>query len=416
MAFDYLQYQPQGDKKNSEFFETYREKIYQWRQENGLNDLVGAMRGVVIQVQTGDAINYLAELYVMTPYRLAKAYKNATHTIYVLKNTDDTPLYFILEPIRYDYVDETTRMNRLSPGALAKDNARYIGEIFYARDLKETVKLIGSHDIRFHDLGESANAFYAGDIQFTIPSSYTNNRFGYSDSDFSDLDALNLGKVFELDAQQQRQLEQADQFFHEKGFKDLLIGVDHMATRILSSSRECAILEFLTCSSYYFWGAYNIDSMNSSTNVNRNPNVDNDRKSPAKVFTANNTPYFVNALEGNPPMPTETFVRNLGARMHHIAQEVKDGDHVSGQKNIDYVVNTIKEYGVPFLAHVVGECTDSPDLKQIFSKRSPFSMLITEYVERCHNFDGFFTKTNVASLTAAAGLDETIGHHGHVFD
>ncbi|HEL8436406.1 TPA: hypothetical protein U0D71_001646, partial [Legionella pneumophila] len=47
------------------------------------------------------------------------------------------------------------------------------------------------------------------------------------------------------------------------------------------------------------------------------------------------------------------------------------------------------------------------DLKQIFSKHSIYSILITEYVERCHHFDGFFTKENVAALTEAASLDET---------
>jgi len=54
-------------------------------------------------------------------------------------------------------------------------------------------------------------------------------------------------------------------------------------------------------------------------------------------------------------------------------------------------------------------------MKQIFSKSSPFSLLITEYVERCHGFQGFFTRTNVAALTEAAGKAERY-EHGHVFD
>ena len=114
-------------------------------------------------------------------------------------------------------------------------------------------------------------------------------------------------------------------------------------------------------------------------------------------------------------MPTEDFVRNFGRRMHHIAYEVRDGDHRGGEKNVDYVVGTVKKEGVEFLAHVVGECKDDPDLKQIFSKHSAYSILITEYVERCHAFDGFFTKTNVAALTEAAGQDERY-QHGKVFD
>ena len=101
--------------------------------------------------------------------------------------------------------------------------------------------------------------------------------------------------------------------------------------------------------------------------------------------------------------------------MHHIAHEVQDGDHASGEKNIDFVVDTLKNAGVAFLAHVVGGCTDKPNLKQISSKHSEYSLLITEYVERCYSYEGFFTKSNVAALTAAAGADERY-HHGNVFD
>ena len=87
--------------------------------------------------------------------------------------------------------------------------------------------------------------------------------------------------------------------------------------------------------------------MNSSTNVNRNGNVDDDKKSPAKVFTANNTPSFVNSFE-NLPMPTEDFVRNYGRRMHHVAYEVKDGDNHRAEKNVDYVVGQLEKRGFRF--------------------------------------------------------------------
>ena len=97
----------------------------------------------------------------------------------------------------------------------------------------------------------------------------------------------------------------------------------------------------------------------------------------------------------NLPMPTEDFVRNFGRRMHHLAMAVIDG-HVVDEKNVDYVVRQLADMGTPFLAHVVGECKDDPNLKQIFSKSSPYSLLITEYIERCHNYEGFFTRDNVA--------------------
>ncbi|MFH0342864.1 MAG: hypothetical protein ACHBNF_12210, partial [Chromatiales bacterium] len=321
----------------------------------------------------------------------------------------------LLEPLSPDYVDDLRRHNMIYPLARKKPNARYVGEIYHTKDRDETRKILESHNVRFHYPGETENKLFAdGHFLFTVPSDFTYNRVGYASEEFDDLDALELGQQFQLTAPQLATLEKQAALGHEHGLHDLLQGVDHCATRILAGEREDAILEFLTMANYYFWGAYNIADMNSSTNVNRNHNVTDDKRSPAKVFTANNTPSFVNSFE-NLPMPTEDFVRNYGRRMHHVAYEVVDGDHATGVKNVDYVVGALAKLGVPFLADVVGECQDDPDLKQIFSKHSKLSILITEYVERCHGFEGFFTKTNVAKLTAAAGRDERY-QHGHVFD
>ena len=61
---DLTNYTPLGDKKNSDFFEEYLPRIYDRRKSSGLDDLVGNMVGVVVQVEHGDAIDYLAELAV----------------------------------------------------------------------------------------------------------------------------------------------------------------------------------------------------------------------------------------------------------------------------------------------------------------------------------------------------------------
>ncbi len=415
MSLDIMSYEPVGDKKNSDFFNEYRLKIYERRKSSGLEDLLGNMCAIVVQVETGDALAYMEELYVMTPYRFSDAYINETHKIYFLKAKPEFPRYVVLEPLDPSFEDDLTRLNMLYPLARKKPNARYVGEVFKTNNLVETQKILESHNIRFHYPHETENSFFSNiHFSFTFPSSITGNRVGYMSEECLDLDELELGQRLLLRGGDLNQLNKAEAKGSEKGTNALILGVDHMATRILSGEREDAILEFLTMSNYYFWGAYNISAQNSSTNVNRNPYVDDDKLSPAKVFTANNTPSFVNSFE-NLPMPTENFVRNFGRRMHHVAYEVRDGDHMAGEKNIDFVVNTLKGYGLPFLAHVVGECTDKPNLKQIFSKHSEYSILITEYVERCYGFDGFFTKDNVAALTEAAGADERY-HHGNVFD
>lgn len=411
---DPLKYKPRGDKKNSDFFEEYRIKIFERRNSSGLTDLLGDMGAIVVQVQTGDALPFLKELYLMTPYRFKASYLSKTHKIFCLTNYFcdhhklKAPVYFLLEPLNPMFKDDISRINKIYPNAREKFNARYVGEIFNTKDKEETKKILISHDFRFQDPARTPNKFYCNpNIEFTSMSDLTYNSVGYSDKDLKDFDGLALGEPFGLTKQEKDDLEKMHEFSKKTKLIDLIKGIDHLATRVLAGEREDAILEFLCLSPYYFWGAYNIHDMNSSTNVNRVTHGD-DIRSPAKVFTANNTPFMINSFE-KLPMPTEDFVRNYGRRMHHIAMEITDGDHSSGMKNIDYVINTLRDEGhIPFLAQIFGACTDVPDLKQIFSKHSSFSLLITEYVERCHGFDGFFTKDNVAALTEAAGLDETI--------
>lgn len=188
------------------------------------------------------------------------------------------------------------------------------------------------------------------------------------------------------------------------GFDKLLLPIDHLATRVFSQNREVSILEYPTLTSYYYWGSYDIENQNSSTNVTKSVRYAAERKSPAKVFTAANHPYFVNSLL-NLPSPTENFVRNYGPRLHHLAVAVQDGER-DGLANIDYVVDAIRAQGKEFLLDVIGSKEEG--LKQIFSSASEHSSLIIEYVQRFGSFSGFFTKSNVASLTHAAGVEEQL--------
>ncbi len=141
MAVDFMKVAPVGDKRNSDFFNEYRPKIYERRRSSGIDDLLGNLRGIVIQVQTGDAIPHLEELYTMSPYRFDGARLNTTHRIFFLRITDEQPRLIVMEPLSPDYEDDITRFNMLYPRARSKPNARYVGEIFETKDLKETVKV-----------------------------------------------------------------------------------------------------------------------------------------------------------------------------------------------------------------------------------------------------------------------------------
>lgn len=414
MTIDPMRYKPRGDKKNSAFFKEYLPRIYERRRSSGVDDLVGNMRAVVIQVDPQTVIDTLIELYVMTPYRHTAGYLGTSHLFHVLHSHPEYPALIVMAPLSDGFEDFISRANGVYPLARDKPHTRYVGEIYKCKDIALASKTLEDQNIRFEYSGDTENPFYTSKgFLFTNPSDFTFNRVGYSNHDFNDPDSLGLGERIQFTPQENARLDASAAFGVDTGINPLMMGLDHMATRILAGEREDAILEFLTMIPYYFWGAYNIAEMNSSTNVNRHAKVDDDKKSPAKVFTANNTPSFVNSFD-NLPMPTEDFVRNYGRRMHHMAVQILDGDHAK-EKNVDFVVNTLKDKGIPFLAHVVGECKDEPNLKQIFSKHSANTLLITEYIERCHRYDGFFTKDNVAALTAAAGQDEQY-HHGQVFD
>lgn len=404
-----------GDKENSKFFEEYLLKVYERREKAGLPDLVGMMRGIVLQITTGEAVSYFLELYLMTPYRLTSIYRSETHTIYVLSVKPEFPTLFVLEPLSKEYADMFTAIDALYPRGKLKPNARYLGEIYKTSDRKAVKKILTEQEIRFHEPTIGQNAFLNNkNFVFTERSYFTNNVIGYSENELVDCTSLDLGEKIELREEEKTKLARADEAYQKLGFGKLIRGIDHLATRVFSDDREHAILEFITLTPYYFWGAYNIEEMNSSTNVTRYPGLSDELLSPAKVFTANNVPFYANSIDKK-PSPTEDFVRNFGRRLHHVAYEVVDGERKDGVKNIDYVVGQLAKADIPFLADIIGRCDDFPDLKQIFSKSSQYSFLITEYVQRCHDFRGFFTKSNVALLTEAAGHDEAL-KKADVFD
>lgn len=411
---DLSTYRPKGDKRNTPFFEENLPRVYERRAASGIDGLVGRMAAMVVQVDHGHAIAAMAELALMGPYRFRECWLSETHRVYLLAAAAGQPQLILLEPLTGEYDDEVTRWNTMYPLSAKRPNARYIGEIFICGDCGAVRGILESQNIRFVYPGEITNSFYALEhLTFTFLSDYTYNRVGYVDVPLDSLAPLDLGDRVLLDDEPLEVLEEAARKHELLGLAGKVLGVDHLATRVLAGEREDALLEYLTMVPYYFWGAYNIAEMNSSTNVTRHPAVDDEKLSPARVFTANNTPSYLNSLV-NLPMPTEEFVRNFGRRMHHLAYEVADGE-VAGVKNVDFVVQILRDLGVPFLAEVVGECTDEPNLKQIFSKSSPHTLLITEYVQRCLGYEGFFTRDNVAALTEAAGHEERYAH-GQVFD
>jgi hypothetical protein len=395
-----LNYKRHGDKENSPFFEEYLRRLLEERDRLGLTAMVHEIEALMITVDPGHSATYIAELALMTPYRYLVSLESEAHWTHVLRIDLDSPDILLRE-----VKDANTRgifrsLNEIYPVGAKKPNSRYMGEIIRVEDLHGVVKLQQEREFRFFSQDEVRKLELPGNLAVSKPSPYTHNIVAYLERKPDEQRVYALG-VSCIHAQVKAACEAAKQVQHGLRIDDLLLPIDHLATRVYSQNREVAILEFLSWSSYYFWGAYNIADQNSSTNVTKSVHGVPESRSPAKVFTANNTPYFVNHLE-KLPSPTETFVRNYGPRLHHLAIAVRDGER-DGIEHIDFVVRNIAEQGQGFLLDVIG--SKEQGLKQIFSNASEHSSLIIEYVQRYGSFDGFFAKENVAELTAAAGSE-----------
>ena len=392
-----------GDKQNSPFFEEFLVKLLEERDEMGLTNMVHEIDAMMITVDPGHSIQYIGELCLMTPYHYLVTLETKAHWTHILRIDLNSPDIIVREVKDPNLRGIFRSLNEIYPVGAKKPNSRYMGEIIRVTNAHDVVKLQQERAFRFFSADEVRKLELPGNLSVSKPSPYTHNIVAYLERKPNEMRVYALG-VSVINKQVQAAYESAKASQIAEGFADLLLPVDHLATRVYSQNREVAILEYLSWSSYYFWGAYNIYDQNSSTNVTKSVHAIPESKSPAKVFTANNTPYFVNHLE-HLPSPTETFVRNYGPRLHHIAIAVKDGEK-GGIEHIDYVVNAIAKLGKGFLLDVIGSKEEG--LKQIFSNASEHSSLIIEYVQRYGSFDGFFTQENVAKLTEAAGVEEGV--------
>ncbi|HUL13712.1 MAG TPA: hypothetical protein VLU73_16295 [Methylococcaceae bacterium] len=400
---DSLAFARQGDKQNSAFFEEYLPRLLNERDRLGLTDMVREIDALMITVDPGHSIEYIGELCLMTPYHYLVTLESESHHTHILRVNMDYPDLLVRE-----VKDPNTRgifrsLNEVYPIGAKKPNSRYMGEILRVTNLHGVVELQQSRGFRFFSQDEVRKLEMPGNLAVSKPSPYTHNVVAYMERQPEDIRVYSLGlSSIRPDVQE---IYLASKELQEKlQLNDLILPIDHLATRVYSQNREVAILEWLSWSSYYYWGSFDIKDQNSSTNVTKSVHFDDELRSPAKVFTANNTPYFVNHLDGL-PSPTENFVRNYGPRLHHIALAVRDGER-EGLENIDYVVGEIARQGKKFLLDVIGSKDEG--LKQIFSSASEHSSLIIEYVQRFGDFDGFFTKQNVAGLTHAAGVEEEL--------
>jgi hypothetical protein len=392
-----------GDKQNSAFFEEYLQRLLEQRDRSGLTEMIGGIEALMISVEPGNSVEYIAELTLMTPYQYLVTLDSDQHMTHVMRIDMNSPDILLREVKNPERTDIFRSLNDLYPVGAQRPHSRYLGEILLANDRHAVVAEQQQREFRFFSVGQLAELDLPLNVSMSKPSPYTQNLLGYMERPVDGIRVYQHGECVILSAAQAAN-DRGKEMQERLGIKDIIMPIDHLATRVYSQNREAALLEYLALSSYYYWGSYDIKDQNSSTNVTKNVRQTPESMSPAKVFTANNHPYCVNHLD-KLPSPTETFVRNYGPRLHHIAVEVKDGQ-THGRENIDFIVEAIAAQGKGFLLDTVGSREEG--LKQIFSSASDFSSLIIEYVQRFGDFQGFFTRENVALLTYAAGQEEGV--------
>jgi hypothetical protein len=340
----------------------------------GLDGLVGGLQAVIINTEPELHNSAVEELIRYSGLQFQEAFSDSLYKTCVLK-VPGLP--------EFRSADFLIRSRRKSPNPFQEINlAPRSGHLPNTR--LETFVFETSDLNRYVSLQEECGAKFLSDIQDchnyyfiqTEPSPWTGNSLGfiqwkgkkgvYSSPDSQPLD-------LKLD------LSHLSQSPHLKNIRWL----DHAATRVKAQDRNHAILEFLRLTNYNFDFAIHVKSLNSITSVARLTHSDF-----SMVFTSGITPYVSLEASG----PTEKFIRNYGPRVHHIAFQTEE---------IEETTMGLEKDSMKFLLELTG-CLEG-GLKQIFSQPSRNTLLVTEYIHRYGDFDGFFTESNVTRLTAATG-------------
>ena len=352
------------------------ERVEEEHKRVGLYGLVGGLQAVIINTEPELQNPVVEELMRYSGLRFQEAFQDSYFRTCVLRVPGS------LEFRSADFLIQTRRecpnpfqeLN-LAPRSRHLPNTRLETFVFETSDIFRYVSLQKESGVRFSGTIQDRHNYYF--IQ-TEPSHWTGNSIGfiqwkgkkrvYSIPDDSTPDSLRL----------QRKTD-----WHESSHLRDIRWLDHAATRVKAQDRNNAILEFLRLTNYNFDFAIPVKSQNSITSVVRLSHSDF-----AMVFTSGITPYKSPESSG----PTEKFIQNYGPRVHHIAFQTE---------GIEETTRALGEDGMKFLLDLVGSPEEG--LKQIFSVPSQNTFLVTEYIHRYDDFDGFFSETNVTRLTAATG-------------
>jgi hypothetical protein len=346
--------------------------IVRKRRDLGLEGLVGGLQAVIINVEPELHEATMEELLRYSGLEFQGAYQDDHYRTCVLQVPVQIRAQFrcadFLIRSRHGVKNPFLDLN-YAPKTRHLPNTRLETFVFEVIDLERYVSIQKMNGTKFitNDILDYGSYYF---IQ-TAPSSYTGNSLGF-------LQWKNeRGNYASSRGQSLQWFAKKPPYPHLKNIGCL----DHAAARIKAQHRDAAILEFMRLTNYNFDFAIYVHSLNSITSVARLSSSDF-----AMVFTSGISPDLDDGSSG----PTEKFIRNYGSRVHHIAFQTE---------KIEETYHALHDDEMKFLIELVG----SPDegLKQTFTLPSENTLLVTEYIHRYSDFQGFFTRSNVTLLTAA---------------
>jgi len=342
------------------------ERTLATRKQYGLEGLTGGLEAVIINVEPAQLRATVEEYLRYTGYDFATAFEDddAVTCVLALPGAAD-----ILLRTRKRGGNPFRSFNR-GPKTVSQQDARLETLVFKAHDLEKYLSGQQQRGQLFLNPSPLVTANYAF-IQ-SRPSRFTGNSVG--------LVEWRGGRDWSTP-----RCRPLDWSFAKPNLPHLKnIGfLDHAATRVRAEERDDAIIEFMGLTDYNFVFAVYVESLNSITNVARLCAGDY-----AQVFTSGIEPFSTPETSG----PTEMFIHNFGLRVHHLAFATAE---------IDATYAALIADGMEFLVELVGSREEG--LQQTFTKPSPRTYLVNEYIQRYDGFEGFFTKSNVRVLTASTG-------------
>ena len=370
------------DMQNSdEILRKGADRIMEERRLFGLEGLVGGLQAVIINTEPHLQKAAVEELITYSGLQFQEAFMDTTHKTSVLKIPGSAQFRSADFLIRYR-LKGSNPFSEINVAPQTRDlrNTRLETFVFETNDIERYVSLQAQADVKFQsgilDLG---NYYF---VQ-TMPSKFTGNSLGFIEwkgerGIYSSPESQRID--WNMEKPESLSISSASLSANHSHLRNIR-WLDHAATRVRAQDRDPAILEFMRLTNYNFDFAIYVKSLNSITSVARLSSSDF-----AMVFTSGITPFVSQEASG----PTEKFISNFGPRVHHIAFQTEE---------IVATVEALKQDGMKFLLDLVGSPEEG--LKQIFSQPSKNTLLVLEYIHRYGDFSGFFTKSNVTSLTAA---------------